>query len=214
MMMSPRPLSILSRRVLARISMAVMLGVSSINIGTSLSMPAASVAFCQSSWLMNPVFKRLESMRASEVSKRMDSCSLDISRENTATGTRSSTATLRARFRAKAVFPILGRAARIMRSDFCRPEVSWSRRGYPVLSPESPPLEPWRSSSMSMLRLIRSPRLAKFLLDLDSEMLKMAFSAKSMISTTSPRSFMHRSTMAVALFIRVRREALPWMIRA
>ena len=72
------------------------------------------------------------------VMSRLVSCTADISRENTATGIWWSTAALRAMFSARAVFPMDGRAARIMRSDFCHPMVMESR----VTNPEGTPLSP------------------------------------------------------------------------
>ena len=65
----------------------------------------------------------------SVVMRRLPSWSADISRENTATGMLWSTAALRAMFRAKAVLPTDGRAARMMRSDFCQPWVTRSMEG-------------------------------------------------------------------------------------
>ncbi len=111
-------------------------------MGNSFKTPAASVAFCQSSWLIKPVLSLFESMRASEVSSLMESCSLDISKEKTATGLRSLRATFLAIFNAKAVFPMLGLAARIIKSDFCNPDVIWFNLGYPEDIPESPPSFP------------------------------------------------------------------------
>ena len=81
-------------------------------------MLAASVSRCQSSMLKKPLLMRDESIRASEQSIRNASCSLDISSENTATGMLASTAAFRAMFSASAVLPMLGRAARMMRSEF------------------------------------------------------------------------------------------------
>ncbi len=106
--------------------MAERLGESSMKMGAAESTPAASVSRCQSSMLKNPLRSREESMRASEHSRRSESCSLDISSEKTATGTPASTAALRAMFRASAVLPMLGRAAKMMRSEFCSPEVRLS----------------------------------------------------------------------------------------
>ena len=64
---------------------------------------------------------------ASAVKRRSESCSFDISREKTATGIPSKTATFLAIFKASAVFPILGRAAKIIRSEGCKPDVKLSK---------------------------------------------------------------------------------------
>ena len=87
----------------------------------------------------------------------MESCSLDISSENIATGTFAFTAAFLAIFRAKEVFPILGRAAMIIRSDFCKPDVRLSRRVKPVATPVSKLLFPSRSSRVSIFLLISLP---------------------------------------------------------
>ena len=61
-------------------------------------------------------------------SMRCMSCSLLISSENTATGTPWRMAALRPMQSEKAVLPILGRAATMMRSEGWSPAVSLSRR--------------------------------------------------------------------------------------
>ena len=67
-------------------------GVSSINIGAFDNTPAASVILNQSSWVMKPLRSRDESIRDSLLSRRMDSCSFDISKEKTTVGTPASMA--------------------------------------------------------------------------------------------------------------------------
>ena len=114
----PMPLSIFNRLDLARISMAERLGESSMKMGASLNTPAASVRFTQSFLLKKPLLIFEESTRASAHSIRMDNCSFDISKENIATGTLASMAAFLAIFKARAVFPMLGRPARMMRSEF------------------------------------------------------------------------------------------------
>ena len=59
--------------------------------------------------------------------KRLTNCTLDISNEKIATGKLYSTAIFFAIESTKAVFPIAGRAAIMIKSDFCHPEVIWSR---------------------------------------------------------------------------------------
>ena len=65
--------------------------------------------------------------RACEHSMRLSSASFDISSEKTATTLPSRTAAFSAMLMAKAVLPIEGRAAMMIRSDFCRPLVISSR---------------------------------------------------------------------------------------
>jgi len=121
-------LSILSRRALARMPMADISGESSMKIGASERTSAALVRLTQSSLLKNPLRRRDESILASEHSRRMESCSRDISMENTATGIFASTATFLAILRASAVFPMLGLPAKMTRSEFWSPDVRLSRR--------------------------------------------------------------------------------------
>ena len=59
---------------------------------------------------------------------RSNSDSFDISRLKIATGKPLRNATFSAMFSASAVFPIEGRAARIINSEGCKPAVSLSSR--------------------------------------------------------------------------------------
>ena len=92
----------------------------------------------------------------SVVMRRLPSWSALISRENTATGMLASTAALRAMFRAKAVLPTDGRAARMMRSLFCQPWVMRSMEGYPDGTPDGPVM-PCSSCRLSSTELIMDP---------------------------------------------------------
>ncbi len=140
--MRPTLCSLFNRRDFALISRTEMFGESSIKMGAWDKTPAASVIFIQSSWVMNPLLKRDESILASLLSIRNDSCSLDISRENMATAELLSTAAFFAILSAKAVFPIPGRPARIIRSDFCKPAVNSSSLVNPVATPVTSALFP------------------------------------------------------------------------
>ena len=71
--------------------------------------------------------------------KRCTNCTADISSENTATGTLYSTVMFRAIVKTNAVFPIPGRAARTIMSDFWKPPVMRSRSTNPVETPLTPP---------------------------------------------------------------------------
>ncbi len=78
-------------------------------------------------------------MRPIEEIRRNASCEADISIENTATDFLAWIAACSAMLSAKAVLPIDGRAATMIRSDGCRPEVRLSRSTKPVGTPVSWP---------------------------------------------------------------------------
>ena len=90
-----------------------------------------------------------------------------------------------AKLRAKAVLPIEGRAAMMIRSEGCSPAVSWSRRRYPVATPVVTFLLLYRAVSSSNTVRTRSLLLAKVLLLARSEMEKMDFSDSSRRTGTS-----------------------------
>ena len=74
-------------------------------------------------------------------SRRSPSCSRDISSEKMTTRPFFLIATFWAMLSAKAVFPMDGRAATMIRSDFCSPVVMRSRSEKPVDRPGmAPPL--------------------------------------------------------------------------
>jgi hypothetical protein len=70
-----------------------------------------------------------------EASIRVANWAPPISIENTPTGKPESTATFSAMFSAKAVFPMEGRPATMIRSPGWKPEVFWSRSMKPVGTP-------------------------------------------------------------------------------
>ena len=74
-----------------------------------------------------PLRTSRESRPLSPTIRRIINCSALISSEKNATPFSKSTATLRASDSTKAVLPIDGRAAMIIRSDGCQPSVSRSR---------------------------------------------------------------------------------------
>ena len=76
-----------------------------------------------------------ESTRASAQSSRCTSCSFDISRLSTSTRLWSTTPAYLAMLSAKAVFPIEGRPAMMMKSLDWKPEVISSSLPNPVASP-------------------------------------------------------------------------------
>ena len=110
---------------------------------------------------------------------RRASCSLDISREKIATGIFASRAAYCAIFRAKAVFPMLGRPAMIIKSDFCNPEVISSIFSNPVGTPVTSSFLSYSLSIVLMLSLIMSLKGLKAGLILFSDMSNMACSASS-----------------------------------
>ena len=88
---------------------------------THMDAPAMSfmtvAILLQSVSSMNPVWSGRGLIPVSAESRRSESCSLLISRLKTATFLPSRIEACCAMFRARLVFPTLGRAARMMRSD-------------------------------------------------------------------------------------------------
>ena len=98
-------------------------------MGARATTSAAVYRRCQSSSLSREGRRSLErSTLPQAASMRCMSCSLLISSEKTATGTFWRTAALSAMHSEKAVLPILGRAATMIRSEAWSPAVSLSRR--------------------------------------------------------------------------------------
>ena len=87
-------------------------------------------------------------MRASAVSMRRNSCSLDISRLNTPTVISVFVPTCCAMLSARLVFPIDGRAAMMIRSEGWSPDVISSRSVKPV---GTPVISSFRACSFSMV---------------------------------------------------------------
>ena len=126
------------RRALARRSNIEIEGVSSIYKGAfsrSFTLVFSTNHSCSSSF---PVRNFSDESPVSEEIRRVISCTADISSEKKATGMFCPTAILRAIERVRAVLPIPGRAAMIIRSLACQPEVSWSS----LVKPEGTPLKP------------------------------------------------------------------------
>ena len=107
-------------------------------ISVRLSTDAACAIFSQSLSRRLPVTSLVFSIRPSVASRRVTSCSLDISREKIATVFWLSLAADRATFRAILVLPIPGLAASSKRSDLFRPLIIRSTAERPVESPGSP----------------------------------------------------------------------------
>ena len=137
------------RRHLAFMSATVSMGLSSMRMSVCRRVRAAWVTFPQSEGLSRPVSSRPSSTSPSEDSRRVTSCSLLISRENTATVFLLCLATFRAMFRAKELLPMPGRAARSTRSERFRPWIFWSTAEKPLGRPGRPSSPEARALSRS-----------------------------------------------------------------
>ena len=115
-------------------------GVSSINRGAFSRSVTLTLSCCHSWSASFPVRSFSEESPVSAEIKRVMSCIEDISNEKNATGICFMTAIFRAIERVRAVLPIPGRAAIIIRSLGCQPEVSLSIFSKPVLIPLKPSL--------------------------------------------------------------------------
>ena len=101
---------------------------------------AAAITFSQSVGSMLYARRSFSELTpATEDRIRATSCSFPISREKKATVLSYIIVTFWAMFKVKAVFPIAGRAATRMRSDFCRPLKTWSTSLKPVGTPVMAP---------------------------------------------------------------------------
>ena len=151
-----RPSSALSLLHLLFISIMVMPAVSSICIFAPDSTSIAMFISSQSRLSSLPVLRLCMSTLDSMESSLCPSCSLDISRLNIMTEALPLTAAFSASERAKAVLPMAGLAASIIRSDFCSPEVIVSRYLNPVVIPVRPPSICEALSIISMLEISTS----------------------------------------------------------
>ena len=97
------------------------------NSGALLSLADASTSFSRSSPERKPLRNLLASIRPCEQSMRWANSSRAISRLTNSVGTLASMATYSAMFVARAVLPMLGRAARTTNSESCSPPVRLSR---------------------------------------------------------------------------------------
>src|SRR5690606_41805607 len=84
--------------------------------------------------------RRSSDLPVSDEIKRVINCTDDISKEKKATGILEFTAIFLAIDKVNAVLPIPGRAATIIKSLGCHPEVSLSKRSKPEGIPLSPSL--------------------------------------------------------------------------
>ena len=144
---------VLSLRALERSSPIPRAWVSSNRIRMPARVLTASLRRTHSSSRSLPARTILESSFDSATSRRMSSCSLGISRLKNAMEALCFSAIFRAMVSTKAVFPIEGRAAMMMRSPFCQPWVISSRLSNPVGRPLSPCSSSLAFSMFSITRL-------------------------------------------------------------
>jgi len=125
---------------------------------------------------------------AAEQSKRSANSIDDISRLTSRVGIRNFTETFSATFMARAVFPMLGRPARIINSELCSPPVSESNSVKPVSTPPlvCSPLK--RASSRSIASCMTSRMLPTVVVPRRSRMAKIFCSAVLSISFESTDS--------------------------
>ena len=97
-----------------------------------LRISLAGISLDHSSSVSLPVLSFVPPISASLESRRLASCSFDISSEKNATVFLDLHATFRAILSAKLVLPIPGRAARMIRSERLRPVIIRSRSPIPV----------------------------------------------------------------------------------
>ena len=133
--MATSPCSRAIRRVRDRISVGDNDGVSSINSGRSFNLLTALVSFGQSSSSSLPVNTLPNGIRPIAEIIRMIIALAGISILKTMTGLSLLSTACSTRFTAKAVFPIEGLAATMIKSDRCKPEVFSSSSVKPVLIP-------------------------------------------------------------------------------
>ena len=129
-----------NRRDLARKSKMESEGVSSINKGAFSKFLTLMLSCSHSCFSNFPVLSFSEDKPVSDEIKRVINCTEDISSENKATGWPKSIAIFRAIDNTKAVLPIPGRAAMIIKSEGCQPEVILSNFSKPVAIPLKPSL--------------------------------------------------------------------------
>ena len=115
-----------------------MPGVSSIKIGAFDIFSIAVCNCCHSCASNCPVRNLLLPTSDSIETRRCTNCRFDISRENKATPFPNSIAAFRAKESVNAVFPMDGRAATIIKSEGCQPEVKRSKSVKPVGTPVKP----------------------------------------------------------------------------
>ena len=121
--MMEKPFSSMSLRHLVRISEMLMPGVSSIMMPELPMTPTPSTTESQSASEREPVLNFWASTPDSMDSRRLASCSLDISREKIRAFIRFFMATCCTMFRTKAVLPMDGRAATRIKSEGWKPAV-------------------------------------------------------------------------------------------
>ena len=187
-MISFTPCSTWRRRAFVRISIIFIPGVSSIKRGASASSPIASESLVKSSSVSLPVFSFQASISACDTNNRSTNSSLLISREKIPVGIFSLTVTCCAILRIIAVFPVPGRAAKMIRFASCIPASLLSSSTNPVGTPLSPPARLCSSSKRSNEAASASLIGMKSRLMADWEIAKISDSASSTIELAAPSS--------------------------
>jgi len=145
---------------------------------------------------------------------RSTSCSLPISKEKMPTPTLFLMAAWRAISRAREVLPTLGRAASIIKSDFCNPASRESRSLKPVLNPLNLPPCLCNSSILSKASANRLSKGRKAFFKNLRETLKIFFSVSSKISSISLSSSKLALVISAAACCNRRKVAFFWMMLA
>ena len=188
-----------SRLAFERISIIVIEPVSSTQIGAFISLSQAAVRRGQSSGLSFPVRRLCDSTRASAHIIRCVTSLFDISSVKSATGTSWRMARFCAMQRARADFPIDGRAARMIRLPGCSPEVSLSSSRKPVGIPVTSAPASYRCMIRSKLSLSSPSMWLKSPVTRCCARSKTICSARSTRSVVSPgRSWPRRAISAPA----------------
>ena len=182
--------------------------------GASSSSLQARTTFGQSRWETWPLRSLSPEIRARQAMKRWASSTSDISSEKKATGLLLLTATFSAMLATRALLPIAGRAATMIRLPGWKPPViaSMSRKpaGVPVISIS--PVESFSSRSTSSWRISESRR--KSLACSLWATSKSSFSARSESSRGSPSRSLTQPWISWPAPSRRRSSEFCWTISA
>ena len=206
------PCCITSRRHFARKSNTEREGVSSMYRGAFSRAETLENSRCHSSSLICPFLNFSDEIPVSEAIIRVMSCTDAISRENNASGISCCTAMFLAMESRKAVLPIAGRAAMMMRSEFCQPPVSLSISLKPDGIPEIPSLS-FSDLIVSMACFTREFAVSNPFFMVPFVISKKLCSALSRSSKTSVDSLYELSITLADTLIRLRRMNFSRMTR-
>jgi hypothetical protein len=204
----------LRRRVFERTSIIVTEPVSSTKMGAFASLSQAAVSRGQSSAASFPVRSRCDSTFASLHISRCVTSAFDISSVNSATGISCLSATFAAMQRASADFPMLGRAATMMRLPGWKPEVSRSMSRKPDGVPVSSTPASYSAVILAKLSFSSSSMCANSPETRLCESSKSSCSARSTRSSVSPGRSQPSCAISLPTRISPRRVAVSRTIRA